>query len=98
MCRVEEKRQRNVMAEQPVSASRRKMLRAVAGGVSTTLLLGSRGQAADKMTRAQAEYQDAPNGIYSCATCTLFEAPDGCKVVEGRVSRDGWCKVFALAD
>jgi hypothetical protein len=50
------------------------------------------------MTRQQANYQDSPNGIYSCAVCTLFEAPKTCKVVEGDVSPDGWCKAFALAD
>ena len=50
------------------------------------------------MTKAQVEYQDTPNGIYSCATCTLFEAPNSCKVVEGEVSKEGWCKAFALAD
>jgi hypothetical protein len=50
------------------------------------------------MTRAQAEYQDAPNGIYSCGLCTLFERPNACKVVEGEVSKDGWCKAFELAD
>jgi hypothetical protein len=54
--------------------------------------------ATDKMTRTQAEYQDAPNGIYSCGLCSLFEAPNGCKVVEGEVSKDGWCKAFALQD
>jgi hypothetical protein len=74
------------------------MLCAVVVVGSMTLLLRSRTQASDKMTKAQAEYQDTPNGIYSCATCTLFDSPDGCKVVEGEVSRDGWCKAFALAD
>ncbi len=54
--------------------------------------------ASDKMTRQQAEYQDTPNGIYSCGLCTLFEPPSGCKVVEGEVGKDGWCKAFALAD
>jgi hypothetical protein len=39
-----------------------------------------------------------PNIIFSCATCTLFEPPKSCKVVEGEVSKDGWCKAFALAD
>jgi hypothetical protein len=86
------------MAEQLIFALRRKILRAVVSGGAMTLLLGSRAQAAEKMTKAQAEYQETPNGIYSCATCTLFESPDGCKVVEGQVSRDGWCKAFALAD
>ena len=67
-------------------------------GVSTALLLSSRTRASDKMTKAQAEYQDTPNGIYSCATCTLFDAPNGCKIVEGEVSKEGWCKAFAMAD
>jgi hypothetical protein len=30
--------------------------------------------------------------------CTLFERPNACKVVEGEVSKDGWCKAFVLAD
>jgi hypothetical protein len=50
------------------------------------------------MTKARAEYQGIPNGIYSCATCTLFVAPNACKVVEGEVSPDGWCKAYAMAD
>jgi hypothetical protein len=79
--------------------NRRHALRAVAGTVSAGLL--SRilpARAADKMTLKQAEYQDTPNGLYSCAMCTLFEPPAGCKVVEGEISKDGWCRVFALAD
>ncbi len=79
--------------------SRRKMMRAVAGGVSAGLLLRiPQAQASEKMTRQQAQYQDTPNGIYSCAVCSLFEPPQACKVVDGDVSRDGWCKAFALAD
>jgi len=50
------------------------------------------------MTRQQAEYRDTPDGIYSCAMCTLFEKPNACKVVEGEISKDGWCKAFALLD
>jgi hypothetical protein len=86
------------MVEQQICRSRRRMLSAAVGGVSTALLASSRTRATDKMTKAQAEYQDMPNGIYSCATCTLFEAPNSCKVVAGEVSKDGWCKAFALAD
>ena len=74
-------------------------MRAVAGGVSAGFLLRvSQAQASEKMTRQQAEYQDTPNGIFSCAVCSLFVPPQACKVVEGDVSRDGWCKAFALAD
>jgi hypothetical protein len=50
------------------------------------------------MTLQQAEYQDTPSGIYSCGMCTLFEPPNACEVVAGEISKDGWCKAFALAD
>lgn len=74
-------------------------MRTVAGGVSAGLLLRiSQVRADTKMTREQAQYQDMPNAIYSCGNCSLFEKPKSCKVVEGDVSEDGWCKAFALVD
>ena len=84
------------MAEQRTGKSRRNIIRALAGAIPVGLLL--RARASEKMTRQQAEYQDKPNGIYSCGLCTLFEKPNHCKVVEGEVSDDGWCKAFAMAD
>ena len=87
------------MAEQTLDRSRRALLHAVVSAASAGLLFWiSQAEASEKMTRQQAEYQDTPNGIYSCGLCTLFERPNACKVVEGEVSRDGWCKAFALAD
>jgi hypothetical protein len=89
----------NSRDETPFKRSRRNVMRSLAGGVSAGLLLRmAPADASEKMTRAQAEYQDTPNGIYSCGLCTLFERPNACKVVEGEVSKDGWCKAFALAD
>ena len=89
----------NARDERPFKRSRRNVMRSLAGGVSAGLLLRmAPADASEKMTRAQAEYQDTPNGIYSCGLCTLFERPNACKVVEGEVSKDGWCKAFALAD
>jgi hypothetical protein len=71
----------------------------IAGALAATPLLRiAPAEASEKMSRQQAEYQDMPKDILSCATCSLFEPPKGCKVVEGEVSRDGWCKAFALAD
>jgi hypothetical protein len=79
--------------------SRRRVVGAVAGSISAGILSRvSPALASEKMTRQQAQYQDTPNGIYSCAVCTLFEPPAACKVVDGDVSKDGWCKAFALAD
>ena len=87
------------MVKECVDGSRRKVVGAVVKGVSAGLLFRiSRAHAAEKMTRQQAQYQDTPKGIYSCELCSLFEAPKSCKVVEGEVSKDGWCKAFAMAD
>lgn len=87
------------MVERRLNRSRRNLIRAAVKAVSAGLLLRmAPAGASDKMTRQQAQYQDKPNGIYSCGMCTLFEKPNACKVVEGEVSPDGWCKAFALAD
>lgn len=89
----------NSRDETPFERSRRNVMRSLAGGVSAGLLLRiAPADASEKMTRTQAQYQDTPNGIYSCGLCTLFERPNACKVVEGEVSKDGWCKAFELAD
>jgi len=85
----------NSMVKTGNHRSRRAVLQCVSGAL---LFRIASAQASDKMTRAQAEYQDTPNGLYSCGMCSLFEAPSGCKVVEGEVSKDGWCKAFALQD
>ena len=87
------------MGGKQTARSRRNMIRAALGGVSAGLLWRiAPARPSDKKTRQQVDYQDSPNGIYSCANCTLFEAPKSCKVVEGEVSPDGWCKAFAMAD
>ena len=87
------------MVEKRVDELRRKVVGAVVKGISAGLLLQiTPAQASEKMTRQQAQYQDTPEGIYSCELRSLFEAPKSCKVVEGEVSKDGWCKAFALAD
>ena len=87
------------MADKPLDRSRRKLMGAAVNAISAGLLLRlAPTQASEKMTRQQAQYQDTPSGIYSCAVCTLFEPPAACKVVNGEVSKDGWCKAFALAD
>ncbi|WP_197086881.1 iron oxidase [Bradyrhizobium sp. LTSPM299] len=87
------------MAKQQSASSRRTFVSAALAGLSATIFVhASRAFATDKMTKPQADYQDTPNGIYSCGMCTLFVALDGCKVVEGAISKDGWCKAFAAVD
>jgi hypothetical protein len=53
---------------------------------------------AEKMSKQSAQYEDTPHGIAMCATCSLFVEPRSCKVVEGDISPNGWCKAYAIAD
>jgi High potential iron-sulfur protein len=85
--------------------SKRKFVRlAVAGlvgaGFAGAALRPRRGlaQSPGKMSKAQAEYQDSPKGIQMCSTCSLFEEPRACKVVDGDISPNGWCRSYAMAD
>jgi hypothetical protein len=75
--------------------SRRLMLLAVPVALASPFGLA---RGAEKMTKEAAQYQDQPRGIAMCATCSLFEEPRSCKVVEGDVSPNGWCKAYAMAD
>ncbi|WP_407148250.1 iron oxidase [Bradyrhizobium sp. ORS 86] len=84
------------MIEQQGRHSRREIAAAIVAIPATMLWRAA--AASDKMTKPQAAYQDTPNGIYSCGLCTLFVAPNACKVVEGEISKDGWCKAFAAVD
>jgi hypothetical protein len=87
------------MADRSTRLSRRRLIATAAGTTSIMALAPlSKTRALEKMTQQQALYQDSPKDIMMCATCTLFEPPKTCKVVEGDVSPSGWCKAFALAD
>ena len=86
------------MADRKTS-SRRTLIRAALTGAATLVLASvSSSRAQQKMTKARAEYQDSPKGILMCATCSLFEPPRSCKIVEGDVLAEGWCNAFDLAD
>ena len=80
--------------------SKRNFVRLAFAGLAGAVLRPrcSLAQGPAKMTKAQAEYQDAPKGIQMCSTCSLFEEPRACKVVDGDISPNGWCKSYAMAD
>jgi hypothetical protein len=78
--------------------SRRKLLQ---GALSSTALApwAMRTAAQQKMSEAEAEYQDRPTSGLICAACTLFRRPRSCEIVEGDISPRGcWCKFFDLPD
>jgi hypothetical protein len=72
---------------------RRNLIPAALFGLATSSAL-----AQQKMSQADAEYQDRPKNGLSCAACSLFRKPRSCEVVEGDISPNGWCKFFDLPD
>jgi hypothetical protein len=54
--------------------------------------------AQQKLSPAEAEYQDRPKSGLICAACTLFRPPRSCEIVAGDINPNGWCKFFDLPD
>ncbi len=42
--------------------------------------------------KSVALYQPSPHEGLRCAGCTHFLEPNGCKIVAGEISPDGWCR------
>ena len=52
--------------------------------------------AVSKMTQASVQYQTQPQGEQKCSLCAHFIAEsNSCKLVEGQISPDGWCRMWA---
>ena len=68
----------------------------VASGLA--LVLARAAAAQTRLSQQEAAYQGTPKGLQMCGTCTLFVRPNACKVVDGEVTRTGWCKLYDLAD
>ena len=79
--------------------SRRRVLTVavgVAGAATSAVIIGATTPAhAAKVPQKAVKYQDTPKGDQTCENCALFEAPSSCKTVEGPVSPQGWCMVYA---
>ena len=87
--------------------SRRTWLRKV--GLLTTaaglpLMLASASEAAQKVSKSVVHYRDYPKEMQMCGMCKFFEGggmmrggmmAGRCEVVEGRISRMGWCDLYA---
>jgi len=76
------------------AATRRTILQAAAGVVSF-LGLGISAAYAAKASKSSVAYRDSPKGDQNCANCRLFNSPSACKSVEGSVSPNGWCRIWA---
>jgi hypothetical protein len=69
--------------------------RAVLAGAAAALALRrASAQPKQKISKADAQYQEKPKDGQACGGCTLFQPPHSCQVVEGEISEHGWCRLF----
>ncbi len=75
--------------------SRRSLMKsAVIVASSFPLLALAARPAQAKMTVKSVAYQEQSKDGHNCLNCGLFEAPSGCKLVDGVIAPDGWCKIW----
>jgi hypothetical protein len=80
--------------------SRRALLRRAVLGLTASAALASvvRAQGQPKVSQAEAKYQAQPKGQQRCEICLQFRPPASCQLVDGRISRTGWCQFFAARE
>jgi hypothetical protein len=47
-----------------------------------------------KITKTGAKYQDSPKALQQCEGCSMFRKPGSCTLVDGKISRHGWCRYW----
>jgi hypothetical protein len=67
----------------------------VTGAVAMAGVTENRALAQAKSSQQAVAYQDKPQGSQRCDNCSLFEPPAACKTVEGQISPQGWCRIYA---
>ncbi len=75
--------------------ARRALFQATAaaiGAAAATIAAGA--AAAPKISKAAVAYQNHPDGDRRCGKCLQFQPPASCKVVDGPVSPEGYCRIF----
>jgi len=81
--------------------SRRQVLSLIAAlplGVAAASAAAAAATAADDSsgTKAQFKYITKPGpGGKKCGACALFQAPNACSVVKGKIVATGYCSAFA---
>ncbi|HJS86671.1 MAG TPA: hypothetical protein VJ779_14530 [Acetobacteraceae bacterium] len=68
----------------------------IANGIACRITRDAAAQ--EKVNKAQAKYQDHPNGPQRCEICLNFQPPDQCRFVAGQINPKGWCQFFAARD
>lgn len=67
------------------------------GSLSLALTSLSASASAQQLAHAQVGYQDQPHDGKRCELCIHFLKPNGCKLVTGPISPQGWCRLFSAS-
>jgi secreted PhoX family phosphatase len=81
----------------PEALSRRTLLSGAAFAASAAAvgLMPIRAHAqAKKVAQSAAQYQSSPKNGQQCSTCSHFQAPSSCELVDGSISASGWCALY----
>jgi hypothetical protein len=73
------------------------LLRAVGALSAAAAAVATQAQPASstiKISKTAVAYQDHPQGDKECGRCLQFVAPGSCKMVDGVVSPQGFCRIF----
>jgi hypothetical protein len=74
--------------------SRRSILKGaalLAGGTLIAGVMASKEALAQKAAKGSMQYRDRPNEDKQCSNCAQFIPNNGCQIVEGTVSPQGYC-------
>ena len=78
--------------------SRRRLLKGAVflAGASLTasMVPGKDALAQQKVSKETAKYQDKPSGDKQCSNCAQFIPNNGCKIVDGTISPQGYCTLW----
>jgi hypothetical protein len=84
-------------APESTDVSRRNLLRGAtlaAGGAAFLAATMTAQRAEAKMAQNAAGYQSTPKDGLRCSNCAVFVAPSSCRLVDGTISPDGYCRFF----
>ena len=92
------------MKDDSASISRKEVLRTIVAlpAVGAAVVASATStEAAASITQKTAAYQNKPKNGKDCDDCRFFivasskSAPGTCQIVVGKISPNGWCKLFA---
>jgi len=78
--------------------SRRLLLQGTASAMAAAAAVTVRPEAASavvKISKEAVAYQDHPQGDKRCGKCAQFQPPQSCKLVDGPISTQGFCRIFS---